>query len=356
MKILITGACGFVGSTLAKAFLESRPGLKIFGLDNFIRPGSELNRRALQAAGVKLFHADIRSASDLEQMPHADWVIDAAATPIVMAGVDGKMTSRQLIEHNVGGTVNILELCKRQGAGLILLSTSRVYSIAPLSKLPVEAQGGAFRLRAKSPLPPGLTAAGVNENFSVAPPVSLYGCSKTASEMLALEYGAAFNFPVWINRCGVLGGAGQFSRPDQGIFSFWLNAYLRRAPLKYIGFGGKGLQVRDCLHPLDLARLLEGQMSQAPGTRPRVLNVGGGLSHAMSLAQLSAWCQDRFGAHRVGSDPKMRPFDIPWMVMDSALARKTWNWKPEISLEALLEEISEHARQNPRWLDVSAEL
>lgn len=47
---------------------------------------------------------------------------------------------------------------------------------------------------------------------------------------MALEYGAAFDFPVWITRCGVLAGAGQFGTPDQGIFAYWINAHLRRRP------------------------------------------------------------------------------------------------------------------------------
>src|SRR5207247_9786355 len=63
--------------------------------------------------------------------------------------------------------------------------------------------------------------------ISTTPPVSLYGSTKLASEFIALEYGGAFGLPVWINRCGVLAGAGQFGTPDQGIFAFWINSYLR---------------------------------------------------------------------------------------------------------------------------------
>ena len=46
-----------------------------------------------------------------------------------------------------------------------------------------------------------------------------------ASEMVALDYGNAFDFPVHINRCGVLAGASQFGKADQGIFSFWLHSW-----------------------------------------------------------------------------------------------------------------------------------
>ncbi len=82
--------------------------------------------------------------SDLETLPAADWVIDAAANPSVLAGVDGRTSSRQLIEHNLHGTLNLLEYCKRHKAGFILLSSSRVYSIPALAGLPLRAEGPAF--------------------------------------------------------------------------------------------------------------------------------------------------------------------------------------------------------------------
>jgi len=352
MNLLVTGICGFAGSALTRSLLESSENLRVFGVDNFIRPGSELNRRELARLGVKLFHADLRSATDLETLPKVDWVIDAAANPSVLAGVDGKTSSRQLLEHNLWGTVNVLEYCKTHRAGLILLSTSRVYSIKPLAELAVEARDQAFHPRAGS-LPPGLTQNGVAENFSTAPPLSLYGSTKLASECLALEYGGAFGFPVWINRCGVLAGAGQFGKPDQGIFSFWINSHLRRRPLKYIGFDGQGHQVRDCLHPRDLVPVLLAQMKHRGNDQPRIANFSGGAANAMSLAQLTDWCDARFGKHAVQSEATPRPFDIPWMVLDSSLAAKQWNWQPKISLPQVLDEIAKHAEQNPNWLEIS---
>ena len=351
MKIFITGICGFVGSTLATEL--KRAGEDVSGCDTFIRPGSELNRRELAKLGVKIFHADVRSATDVDALPAADWVIDAAANPSVLAGVDGKTSSRQLLEHNLWGTVNVLEYCKARRAGLILLSTSRVYSVPPLAALPVEAQQRAFRLRAGAALPAGVSDAGVGEDFSTAPPVSLYGASKLASEALALEYGETFDLPVWVNRCGVLAGAGQFGTPDQGIFSFWIHAHLRRRPLKYIGFGGQGHQVRDCLHPRDLVAMLRAQMQSNGDGKARVQNLSGGAAGSMSLAQLTDWCDARFGKHAIHSDPNPRPFDIPWMVLDSALAARQWNWSPAIPAEKILAEIAEHAEQNPHWLEIS---
>ena len=353
MTILITGIAGFVGSTLARALIRKRPDIKIVGIDNFIRPGSENNRLDLKELGVQIFHGDIRNRSDLETLPIVDFVIDAAANPSVLAGVDGKTSSYQLIEHNLGGTVNLLELCKSNKAGFILLSTSRVYSIPGISNVEVESYNNGFIPNPNQIFPPGLSEFGVSEDYSTQAPVSLYGASKIASEVLALEYGQTFDFPVWINRCGVLAGKGQFGRPDQGIFSFWINAYLRKQPLKYIGFGGNGHQVRDCLHPKDLLPILLKQLETDPSNKDQICNFSGGIENSMSLAQLSAWCAEKCRVQSIGAEPAMRAFDIPWMVLDNRKAKQLWDWEPTTRIHTILEEILEHAHEHPDWLEIS---
>jgi CDP-paratose 2-epimerase len=352
-RILISGICGFAGSTLARRLRELDASAAISGFDNFIRPGSELNRLALKRHGIRVQHADVRSAADVEVLPAADWVIDAAANPSVLAGVDGRTSSRQLVEHNLGGTINLLEYCKSHRAGFILLSTSRVYSIPPLAQLKVTSRDNAFIPDPGAVLPAGMTAAGVAEDFSTAPPLSIYGSTKLASECLALEYGLSFQFPVWINRCGVLAGAGQFGRPDQGIFSFWIHSWLRGKPLKYIGFGGSGHQVRDCLHPHDVVPVLWKQMD-ASADGPKIVNLSGGVQNSMSLARLSDWCAARFGPREVERETAPRPFDIPWMVLDASRAERSWGFRLTLPLEAILNEIADHAQKNPHWLEISA--
>jgi CDP-paratose 2-epimerase len=66
MRLLITGACGFVGSELALALQENLSGAQITGLDN-------LSRR-----GIKVLHGDIRQAADLEGIGPFNWLIDEA--------------------------------------------------------------------------------------------------------------------------------------------------------------------------------------------------------------------------------------------------------------------------------------
>jgi len=353
MRLLITGICGFVGGAIAVELLHLMPGVEIFGLDNLIRPGSELNRQGWKRRGVRLVHGDLRNASDLEALPAVDWVVDAAANPSVLAGVRDHTSSRQLIEHNLVGTINLLEFCKRARAGLLMLSTSRVYSLRRLAALDMDVRDDAF-VPARADVTPGLTSRGVTEDFSTEAPISLYGASKLASEVLALEYATAFDLPVYVNRCGVLAGAGQFGKPDQGIFSFWIHAYRGKRPLRFIGFGGTGRQVRDCLHPRDLVPLLLAQMD-AGGKQGGVVNAGGGADHAMSLAQLTRWCASRFGPHGIAHEPEERLYDVPWLVLDSERAGRIWDWRPVASLEEILEEIARHAEAHPDWLDRSAD-
>jgi CDP-paratose 2-epimerase len=351
VKVLLTGACGFVGSTIARGLQQELSTIEIIGIDNLIRRGSELNRNELARSGVTFRHADVRSPSDIDGLPACDFVIDAAANPSVLAGVDSLTNSRQVIEHNLVGTINLLEYCKRYRAGFILLSTSRVYSIASLREIPFEVNEGAFRPTSFGV--PGLTSKGIAENFSTRPPLSLYGTSKLASEQLALEYGDAFGFPVWLNRCGVLAGAGQFGKADQGIFSFWIHSYRARRPLRYIGFGGNGYQVRDCLHPRDLVPLLLAQLGTA-ATGSGIWNFGGGTENSMSLLQLSDWCAKRFGPHQVAGSDEERPFDLPWLILDSSRGAERWEWKPQTPLGDILEEIARHAEQHPNWLDLTS--
>ena len=163
--------------------------MPIFGNDSLIRPGSELNRRSLPKYGCKIFYGDVRSRSDLDQLPPVDWVIDAAANPSVSAGVDGSVSSRQLVEHNLLGTINVLEYCRRSSAGLILLSTSRAYSIPALGSLPLSTVGNRFAPDAARILPIGISSEGISESLSTAAPISLYGATKLSSEILAPRNG-----------------------------------------------------------------------------------------------------------------------------------------------------------------------
>jgi CDP-paratose 2-epimerase len=107
------------------------------------------------------------------------------------------------------------------------------------------------------------------------------------------------------------------------------------------------------LHPRDVAALVWKQMQSPDRQVERVQNVAGGVASAMSLAQLSSWCATRFGKHTVGTDSASRPYDVPWMVLDSARAKRQWDWQPTVRVEQILEEIAQHAEAHPEWLEIS---
>jgi CDP-paratose 2-epimerase len=348
MKILITGVCGFVGSRMARIFFERLDGVEVVGIDNLSRRGAETNLAALRRLGCSFVHGDVRNAEDVAELPRADWIVDCAANPSVLAGIEGG--AAQLVAHNLVGTLHLLEKCRRDRAGFLMLSSSRVYSIDALNQIPLRRAGDRLVVDAARALPAGFSERGVNERFSTAAPVSLYGATKLASEVMALEYGATFDFPVWIDRCGVIAGAGQFGRIDQGVFSYWIYQWLQKKPLAYIGFGGEGLQVRDFIAPSDLGALVIEQLRHPERPVARVVNVGGGMERAMSLRELSDYCRSRLGEHPVASAPENRRFDIPFFVTDAAEASRLWDWRPVEPAHETLDGILAWARANPAAL------
>jgi CDP-paratose 2-epimerase len=345
MKLLVTGICGFVGSQLSEALLKRFTGLEITGVDNLSRRGSELNFARLKRLGCRVLHGDVRLAEDLADLPKVDWVLDCAAIPTVLAGLTGG--AAQLVGNNLTGTLHLLEKCRREGAGLMILSSSRVYSIRALCALPLRRADVRLEVDPGVSAPVGFSDAGVAESFSTEAPVSLYGATKLASEVMAIEYGQAFDFPVRINRCGVIAGPGQFGRIDQGIFSYWVYQWIQGKPLNYIGFGGEGLQVRDFLSPEDLAELVALQMADPGHQAPPILNVGGGKDRSLSLRELSSFCERALSVRReIGSVPETRPYDIPYYVTDSRAVSQHWNWRPKQPAEATLDAIVRWARDH----------
>ncbi len=348
MKVLITGICGYVGSRVAARLFESVSGLEVYGVDNLSRRGSETNLPFLARLGAKVIHGDVRLQDDIDALPKTDWVIDCAANPSVLAGIvpDGGISSAQIVGSNLTGTLHLLEYCKNHKSGLILLSTSRVYSTKALNSLKLSETATRFE-PAACDAAGGFSKYGISEKFSTDPPLSLYGATKLSSEIMALEYAEAFDFPLWINRSGVIGGPGQFGKADQGIFSFWACSRALGKPLKFIGFGGKGKQVRDCVTAEDVADLLVKQMKYPDKKAPKIINIGGGRVSSMSLRETDDFCRDFFGTPEVpGSVAASRPYDVPYYVTDARLAEKYWGWKPSRSRAEILMDICRWARAN----------
>lgn len=338
MKVLVTGGAGFVGSQMALRFKADDPAAEVVALDNLRRRGAELNLPLFKEAGVAFVHGDVRNPADLEEAGEGfDLLVDAAAEPSVLAGLGG--SPLYLTGTNLGGTLNCLEYARRHGIAVVFLSTSRVYSIEPLRELKLRETPTRFELDEEQELP-GVTPRGISEDFPTHLPRSLYGATKLASELMVQEYVHAYGIRAVINRCGVIAGAGQFGKVDQGVFTMWVANHFFRKPLSYTGFGGHGKQVRDLLHPADLYALLRKQVDVIERVSGETYNVGGGREVSTSLLELTELCREVTGnTVPVRSDPGTNPVDVPLYVSDSGRARGVFGWEPAWSVRDIVSDI-----------------
>jgi CDP-paratose 2-epimerase len=338
MRILITGGAGFVGSNLATYFKTEAPEATVVAFDNLKRRGSELNLPRFQQQGIEFIHGDIRSHSDLEDIPgEFDIFIEASAEPSVLAGLDGSPS--YVLQTNLSGTMNCLELARKRAGSFLFLSTSRVYSIEPLQKINLKETASRFEIDDRQNYD-GVSARGISEEFATHLPRSLYGATKLASEMLIQEYVYAYGLRAVINRCGVIAGPGQFGKVDQGVITLWVARHYFKRPLTFNGFGGKGKQVRDLLHPEDLFVLVKKQLSQIGDFSGRIFNVGGGRDVSVSLAELTALCQEVTGNRvSIEGQPQTSAVDIPLYISDYGQAARTFDWQPQKSASHIVEDI-----------------
>lgn len=342
--ILITGGCGFIGSNLAVS-LAAR-GFQIVCFDNFSRRGSEILAERVLAAGCKVVRGDIRNPEDLQRAcATADILIECSAEPSVLVGSSGS-DARYLMNVNLVGALNCFEWAREHRAGILFMSTSRVYPIERLHAARYEETETRFEF---AETVPGISPAGVSVDCPLDGIRSLYGASKLAAEIVLAEYSNAYDLPCIINRCGVVAGPWQLGKVDQGVFTFWLANHVFNKPLKYIGFGGKGKQVRDLLHIDDLCDLIFSQIEALPRFRAQRFNAGGGLAGSLSLLETTALCEEITGkAVPMASELTERPFDLPWYVTDNGNTCETFGWAPARDPRQILQDT--HA-----WLTGHAE-
>lgn len=336
-KILITGGAGFAGSSLALLFASHFPGSQVLALDNLKRRGSELSLPRLRDAGVTFVHGDVRCREDLLELPQVDLIIDCAAEPSVLAGADG--SPDYVIQTNLSGTLNCLELARRHGAALVFLSTSRVYPVESLNALKFAETPTRFELQARQDLP-GASDKGISEDFPLAGARSIYGASKLCSELMIQEYAAAYGIKAIINRCGVLSGPWQMGKVDQGVIVLWAARHFFGGELSYLGYGGTGKQVRDVLHISDLFELLARQLRELDSWTCETFNVGGGAQGSISLCELTKACQEATGKRiAIRQDAEGRQNDIKSYITDSSKAAARFDWSPQRTPKQIVEDV-----------------
>jgi CDP-paratose 2-epimerase len=336
-RLLITGGAGFVGSNLAVSLAARHPEWEIAALDNLYRRGSELNLPRLDEAGVKFVRGDVREPADLEGLPEISALIECSAEPSVMSGVDGD--TGYLVHTNLTGAYNCLELARRDSAFVVFLSTSRVYPVAPQCRLALTEAPTRFEIAPEQDVP-GVSPAGIAEEFPLDGARTLYGATKLAAELLIEEYRTGLGVPAVIDRCGVIAGPWQMGKVDQGVFTHWMLAHHFGQPLSYIGFGGAGKQVRDLLHVEDLVDLVERQLLDPGVWDGRTVNVGGGRECSLSLLETTEICR-RLTGNEVPIEPveQTRAGDVPIYLSDCGRLFGLDRWRPRRDAEQILADI-----------------
>jgi CDP-paratose 2-epimerase len=340
---LVTGGAGFIGSSLAIDYKRRHPESRVVAFDNLRRRGAELNVARVREGGVEFRHGDVREPGDLEPFADGlDVILECSAEPSVLAGRDGQV--RYVVDTNLMGCVNCLELARRSGAAFVFLSTSRVYPTATLCRLRYEDRGERFALVDDQPVP-GASSRGIAEDFPLDGARTLYGTTKLASELLIAEYVDMFGIRAVVNRCGVVSGPWQMGHAEQGVFAHWMVAHAFRRPLAYIGFGGRGLQVRDVVHVADLAELIEIQLADRGALAGEVYNAGGGAGNSVSLRQFTAICERLTGNRlELASRPETRPGDVPVYVTDNTRVTARFGWTPRRSVDDVARDLHEWIR------------
>jgi len=199
LKVLVTGAAGFIGSFVAQRLLAR--GDEVVGLDNlnaYYDPA--LKQARLDRLGVspgfrfsRLDLADAAGVAALFKAERVDRVVHLAA----QAGVRYSLENPQAyVDSNITGTLNVLEGCRHNGVQhLVYASTSSVYGAN--TKMPFSVHQAATH------------------------PLSFYAATKRANELMAHTYAALFKLPVTGLRFFTV--YGPWGRPDMALFLFTKN-------------------------------------------------------------------------------------------------------------------------------------
>ena len=326
-----------MGANLAIALAARHQDWQIIAFDNLKRRGSELNLPRLRDAGVAFVHGDVREPADLAVVGRVDALVECSAEPSALAGVNG--SPEYVVQSNLLGAFNCLELARRDDAYLVFLSTSRFYPVTHLSSIRLDENTSRFEIAQRQDLP-GISPAGVSEAFPLDGARTIYGTTKLSAELLIDEYAEGYGLRATIDRCGVISGPWQMGKADQGVYAFWMLAHHFGRPLSYIGFGGTGKQVRDLLHVDDLVDLVDEQLAHPEHWSGCTFNVGGGRDCSLSLLEATTICRELTGNEvHIRSEDATRPGDIPIYVSDCSLLFEHTAWRPRRGARQILEDI-----------------
>jgi UDP-glucuronate 4-epimerase len=306
-RVLLTGGAGFIGSHLAEALI--RRGVELTIVDNldpfYSRSRKKANLQEIERTGkFRFVQQDIQIVKGMKELL-ADVRPEAIIQLAARAGVRPSIEQPLLYERvNIGGTVNLLELSRQFEVGKFIFgSSSSVYGMT--SKTPFsEAQTG---LR----------------------PVSPYGATKLAGEVLGYTYAHLYGFPVICLRFFTVYGPRQ--RPDLAIHKF--TALIEAG--KPVPIFGDGTAGRDFTYVDDIVSgvlaALEYEPPKEAGVPFEVFNLGN--SHPVTVSELVRLLEETTGRKALIQHKPMQPGDVLITWADISKSSRLLGYQPATRLE-----------------------
>ena len=310
MRALVTGAAGFIGSTLTDHLLSL--GHEVVGYDNFSTGRREFLTIAHQSNRYRLYEADLLDTSKLANaLSGVDIVFHLAANADVRRGPDHP---RKDLEQNTIGTASVLEAMKCAGVRRIAFSsTGSIYGEPSVFPTPEDA-----------PLPVQ---------------TSLYGASKLAAEGLITAWCGAFDMQCWLFRfVSILG-----ERYTHGhVFDFYKQLLHHPQTLQVLGNGKQRksyLYVQDCVDAMLLA-------IERAADRVNVFNLG--TDEYCTVDQSIGWITARLGlkpAREYAGGDRGWVGDSPFIFLDCSRIRAL-GWRPKLSISEGVERTVAYLQDN----------
>lgn len=307
-RVLVTGAAGFIGHALSQRLLSE--GIEVLGLDNltpYYDPALKQARlrRLLPRPGfrfVRLDLADRDAMAALFERERFDAVVHLGAQAGVRYSVDHPMA---YLDSNLAGTMTVLEGCRHQGVGhLVLASSSSVYGQA--------------------------TQMPLRESMRTDAPISLYAATKKANEVMAHSHSHLHRLPTTCVRLFTV--YGPWGRPDMALFKF------TRAILEgqAIDVYHHGQMERDFTYIDDVVEALTRVLSRPPQVGPadvphRLVNIGN--NQPVPLLRFIESLERALGLGAIRRMLPLQPGDVPRTWADTTVLREHYGFTPATPIE-----------------------
>ena len=319
MRVLVTGAAGFIGSHLSERLLAR--GDEVLGYDNlnaYYDPALKEARlaRLMPQDGFSFVRASLEDRAALEAA-FDDFRPQRVVNLAAQAGVRYSLENpHAYIESNIVGFLNILEACRHRGIEhLVYASSSSVYGAN--RKLPFAVED------------------------SVDHPVSLYAASKKANELMAHTYSHLFGLPTTGLRFFTV--YGPWGRPDMALFLF-TKKILAGEPIDVFNHGH---HTRDFTYVDDIVEGVIRTLDRVPGPDPtydplaptpasslapyRVYNIGN--HQPVQLLRYIEVLEDCLGRKAEKRLLPMQPGDVPDTEADVEALRRDTGYSPATPIE-----------------------